>query len=160
MIKEYGIYNNHKLDNTLLIRFSDKKENRVSKIDSEVEVLYFEDEPVGYKINNFIRYAKIRYSGIIFLPANPLIDVINSILINHKLETLDYKKGSGYITKKKDDKLYVYILEGTYLRDETISKGKYATYYDLDINIENENDLIEIQEDIPENIDFFKAEAM
>ena len=159
MIKEYGIYNNHKLDNTLLVKISDLDINKSTKLDEELEVLYHDADIVGYKISNFIRYAKIKYSGIIYLPADPLIDVINSILANHHLETLMYKKGSGYITKKNGNSMGVFVIPGTFLRDGDISKGRFASYYDLYIDNENDKELFEINEDILEGIDFFKAEV-
>ena len=158
MIKEYGLYNYHLLDNSVLILFSYKKANREAEL-KDLNLLYHDDELVGYRIKNFIRYAKIKYSGIIFLPAPILIDVINSILDKNHLETLAYKSSSGYITKKNEDKLMVYASKGTYLRDETISKGKYCTYYDLDIKVDNDQELFEIEEDIKEGLDFFGVEA-
>ncbi len=157
MIKNYGIYNNHELDNTLLILFSDKPFNNVKKLSDEMEVLYNEDTLIGYRISNFIRYAKIKYSGIIFLPAPQLIDIINNVIERYNLETLEYKTSSGYITKMNENKLMVFALEGTFLRDQSVSKGKYVSYYELYIN--DEKDLIVIDENIKENIDFFKTEA-
>lgn len=158
MIKNYGIYNYHEYNNTLLIKFSDLPVNHKSQFD-EVTVLFHDDTKVGYVINNFIKYAKIKYSGIIFLPADPLIDVINSILKKYKLETLDYKKYSGYITKKYNNSTMIFATSGTFLRDESISLGKFCTYYDLYIKHENENELFVINEDVKENIDFFKMEV-
>ena len=158
MISSYGIYNNHELDNTLLVLLSDEKITSTKKLSNEMEVLYALDKVVGYRISNFIRYAKIKYSGIIFLPADPLIDVINSVLDKYSLETLCYKQGSGYMTRINDDKLMVFALKGTFLRDGTISQGRYCTYYDLYIKNENENDLIVINENVKEFIDFFQME--
>ena len=157
MIKNYGIYNNHELDNTLLILFSDKGFNDVKKLSEEMEVLYNNDTLIGYRISNFIRYAKIKYSGIIFLPAPQLIDIINNVIERYNLEKLEYKTSSGYITKMNENKLMVFALNGTFLRDQTVSNGKYVSYYELYIN--DEKDLIVIDENIKENIDFFKTEA-
>ncbi len=158
MISNYGIYNHHELDNTLLVLFSDEKISSSKKLSEEMEVLYSNDKVVGYRISNFIRYAKIKYSGIIFLPADPLIDVINSVLDKYELELLAYKKGSGYMTRINDGKLMVYALKGTFLRDGTISSGRYCSYYDLYINNENEKELIVINENVKEYIDFFQME--
>lgn len=158
MIEQYGLYNNHQLDNSVLILFSDKKANSEEKL-GEVDILYHEHEKVGYRIKNFIRYAKIKYSGIIFLPAPVLIDVINSILAKYQLEPLGYRHSSGYVTKRNKEHLMVFALPGTYLRDGSISKGKYCSYYDLDIKTENENDLFIIDEEIKEDVDFFLTEA-
>lgn len=160
MIKNYGIFNNHELDNTLLIKLSDDEVTSVVSLSKQMEVLYHNEEITGYRIRNFIRYAKIKYSGIIFLPADPLIDVINSILTDYKLNRLDYKKESGYITKLNKGHLMVYAKEGTFLRDGSVSKGRFCTYHDLFIENEKENELIEITENIPENIDFFKMEVI
>ena len=158
MIYNYGFYNNHELDNTLLIIFSENKFNDYKDL-GELDVLYFNKEIVGYRIKNFIRYAKIRYSGIIYLPAKPLIDIVNSVLEKYNLEKLDYKKQSGYITKKENGNLMVFAVEGTFLRDQSISKGKYCSYYDLDIKDEDDTRLFIIDEYIPEGVDFFKTEV-
>ena len=158
MIINYGIYNNHELDNTLVVLLSEKKPNRSVK-NGEIDILYQGEEIVGVKISNFIRYAKIKYSGIIYLPANPLIDVINHIFDRYQLERLDYKHGSGYITRKKDDKLMVYCVPGTFMRDYQISKGEYCTYYDLYIKDEDDKRLFVIDENIKENVDFFLSEV-
>ena len=158
MIKNYGIYNHHEYNDTLLILFSDALADRTEST-GEVDVLYSEDKVVGYRIKKFIRYAKIKYSGIIFLPANPLIDVINTILRKYHLETLDYKNHSGYITKMHENKVMVYATSGTFLRDESISQGRFCSYYDLYIKNENEHQLITFDDSIKENEDFFKMEV-
>ena len=158
MISNYGIYNNHELDNTLLVLLSDKKPNK-SKENGEIDILYQDDEIVGVRIKNFIRYAKIKYSGIIYLPANPLIDIINSVLERYHLEKLDYKHGSGYLTRRNENKMMVYCLPGTFMRDYQISNGQYCSYYDLYIKDENDKRLFEIDENIKENVDFFLSEV-
>ena len=158
MIKNYGIYNHHEYNDTLLILFSDLQSNNFKDL-GEVDVLYRDNTLIGYRIKKFIRYAKIKYSGIIFLPANPLIDVINSILKKYHLETLEYKTHSGYITKMHDSKVLVYATSGTFLRDETISQGRFCSYYDLYIKNENEHQLITFDDSIKENEDFFKMEV-
>ena len=158
MIKNYGIYNNHELDNTLLVLFSEEKPTRSVEF-GEVDILYHDDKKVGCKIKNFIKYAKIKYSGIIYLPANPLIDVINIILERYNLETLAYKNGSGYITRLNKGKMMVYCEIGTFMRDYEISKGQYCSYYDLYIKDEDDKRLFEIDENIKENVDFFLSEV-
>lgn len=158
MIKNYGIYNHHEYDNTLLILFSDLTVDK-KEASGEVVILYHRNTKVGYVIPNFIKYAKIKYSGIIFLPADPLIDIINLVLSKNKLESLDYKKHSGYVTKKYNDKVMVFATSGTFLRDETISQGRFCSYYDLYIERENDKELIAFDESIKENIDFFKMEV-
>ncbi len=158
MIKEYGVYNNHEVDNTLLILFSEDKADKSTSL-GEVEVLYHQEEVVGYKIKNFIRYAKIKYSGIIYLPAPPLVDVINAILNKYHLENIDYKSHSGYVSKNNNGTMMVYALNGTFLRDQNISKGQYCSYYDLYIKNEHDKDLFVIDEQVKENADFFQMEV-
>ena len=157
MRTNYGLFNEHEDNGNLLILFKDDdfdvEENR-----EEVTIFYKLGKVVGYAIPNFIRYAKIKYSGIVFLPSKPLIDVINSVLENNNLDTLDFKKESGYVVKTDENVKKVYASEGTFLRDKTISKGRYCTYYDLYIKSDNENDLITIDEDIKEGTDFFQME--
>lgn len=157
MKTNYGLFNEHEDNGNLLILFAsedyDAEENR-----DEVTIFYKKGQVVGYAISNFIRYAKIKYSGIVFLPSKPLIDVINSVLENNGLDTLEFKKQSGYVVKLDGGIKKVYALEGTFLRDKTISKGRFCTYYDLYITSENENDLIVIDEDIKEGTDFFQME--
>ena len=41
MIKNYGLYNNHELDNTVLVLFSDKKIDKTTPL-GEVDILYHE----------------------------------------------------------------------------------------------------------------------
>lgn len=153
----YGLFNEHEDNGNLLILFKEEDFD-VEKNRKDVTVFYKRGEVVGYAIPNFIRYAKIKYSGIVFLPSKPLIDVINSVLENNDLETLDFKKESGYVVKTDENTKKVFALEGTFLRDKTISKGRYCTYYDLYIKSENESDLITIDEDIKEGTDFFQME--
>ncbi len=158
MIKEYGIYNHHEYNDTLLVLFSDEEVTRCEDL-GDVELTYSNDRLTGYRIKKFIRYAKIRYSGLIFLPADPLIDVINTILKRYRLETLAYKSHSGYVTKINDGKVMVYATSGAFLRDESVSRGRFCTYYDLYIQNENEHQIAVFNEEIIENQDFFKMEV-
>ena len=158
MISRYGIYNHHEYNDTLLILFNDTPVDEVKDL-GEVEVLCSNKIVAGYRIKHFIRYAKIKYSGIIFLPANPLIDVINNILKKYHLETLDYKINSGYVSKMHEGKVMVYATSGTFLRDQSISQGRFCTYYDLYMKNENEHQLVSIDASVKENEDFFQMEV-
>ena len=156
--RNYGLFNHHEEDNTLLILFSDAKITSTIK-DGEVVSLYHGDELIGYQIINFVRYVKIKYSGIIFLPSPLLVNVINSVLENHGLNTISVKNSSGYIVKKDSNGVKrVYATEGTFLRDMSVSKGRFVSYFDLYIKVDNENELIMIEEEIKEGTDFFKME--
>lgn len=158
MIENYGLFNYHEENASVLILFSDEQMTS-KKEGQEVSLLYHNETLIGYEIHNFIRYAKIKYSGIIFLPSNPLIDVINIVLTNNHLETLGYKKESGYVVKMNKNQRMVFAKEGTFLRDETISKGRYCSYHDLYIKNDNEDELLVIDEEIKEGTDFFVSEV-
>jgi len=154
MINNYGFFNDHENNNTLRILFSDEPVTSV-KNENEVSLLLNDNKIVGYLIPDFIRFAKIKYSGIIFLPNNVLIDVVNSVLANSGYETLAYKTNSGYVIKKNGDKYGVYALAGTFLKDESISNGKFCTYDELFIEHDDPNSLVEIDENNLEGKDFF-----
>ena len=154
MITQYGIFNYHEDNNELVILF-DEGRNKKEKINDEISLLKKDDQVVGYAINNFIKYAKIKYSGIIFLPNNALIDVINSILKNNNLETLSYKDNSGYEIKLINNQKVVFVKEGTFLKDESISKGHVCTYDDLFIKNDKMNEVLLLDNDSKINVDFF-----
>ena len=154
MITRYGIFNYHEDNNELVILFNEGR-NKKEKINDEISLLKKDDQVVGYAINNFIKYAKIKYSGIIFLPNNALIDVINSILKNNNLETLSYKDNSGYEIKLINNQKVVFAKEGTFLKDESISKGHVCTYDDLFIKNDKMNEVLLLDNDSKINVDFF-----
>ena len=158
MINNYGMFNLHETNNELLLLFSDLSvTNKVKH--KEVICLFHNETLVGYSIPNFIRYAKIKYSGIIFLPNKILIDVINSLLINEGLEPLGYKSSSGYLIEERDNHKVVVAQIGVFLRDQTISKGHICTYHDLYIDSENPNDILYLDDEKYFGNDFFKTEA-
>ena len=158
MIDRYGLFNRHEIDDTLLILLDDEKVTSEIEKD-EVKILYHEDRIVGYSIKNFIRYAKIKYSGIIFLPSKALVDVINSVLKKAGVELLNYKNNSGYAVKKgQKGQNMVFAEPGVFLRDKTLSKGRFCTYFDLFIKSEREDEFVVIDEQIKEGTDFFKTE--
>lgn len=96
-MKDYAIfYNYHTIGDVLLI-ISDleTKPNRVVK-NGDVTSLYLDDKLIGINIFNISNVLKIKSNGLIVLPLKEMIDVINNILINANVETLDYKKESGF----------------------------------------------------------------
>ena len=58
--------------------------------------LYLDDKLIGINIFNISNVLKIKSNGLIVLPLKEMIDVINNILINANVETLEYKKESGF----------------------------------------------------------------
>lgn len=96
-MKDYAIfYNYHTIGDVLLI-ISDleTKPNRVVK-NGDVTSLYLDDKLIGINIFNISNVLKIKSNGLIVLPLKEMIDVINNILINANVETLEYKKESGF----------------------------------------------------------------
>lgn len=96
-MKDFAIfYNYHTIGDVLLI-ISDleTKPNRVVK-NGDVTSLYLDDKLIGINIFNISNVLKIKSNGLIVLPLKEMIDVINNILINANVETLDYKKESGF----------------------------------------------------------------
>lgn len=81
-----------------------------------VGVLLSNNTPVGYLIKDFSKLCKIKINGMVFLPNNYLIDVINSCLKNSGLETLPYKNSSGFVVgrilkKEKLIKTFMYEID-------------------------------------------------
>lgn len=96
-MKDYAIfYNYHTIGDVLLI-ISDleTKPNCVVK-NGDVTSLYLDDKLIGINIFNISNVLKIKSNGLIVLPLKEMIDVINNILINANVETLEYKKESGF----------------------------------------------------------------
>lgn len=102
MIKDYLIYfSNSVYKDSLYIHLKrDYQIKDETKFFGDVEVLYKQKEPIVYMIHNISRYTKIWMDGYIYLPSKILIDLINSILINAKLEPLMYKDKSGFTIGK------------------------------------------------------------
>lgn len=154
MITDYGIFNYHESNNELVILFGEGR-NQKEKLNEEISILKRDNQVVGYAINNFIKYAKIKYSGIIFLPNNALIDVINSVLKNNSLDVLKYKQSSGYEIALIGGQKVVYAKEGTFLKNENISRGHICTYDDLFIKNDKMNEVLLLDNDSKINVDFF-----
>ncbi len=96
-MKDYAIfYNYHTIGDVLLIVSNlETKPNRVVK-NGDVTSLYLDDKLIGINIFNISNVLKIKSNGLIVLPLKEMIDVINNILINANVETLEYKKESGF----------------------------------------------------------------
>lgn len=96
-MKDYAIfYNYHTIGDVLLIISNlETKPNRVIK-NGDVTSLYLDDKLIGINIFNISNVLKIKSNGLIVLPLKKMIDIINNILINANVETLEYKKESGF----------------------------------------------------------------
>ena len=119
MIKDYLLYfSNSVYKDSLYIHLRrDYQIKDETKLFNDVEVLYKQGQPIVYMIHHISKYFKIWMDGYIYLPSKPLIDVVNSILINAGLEQLAYKNESGFIIGKITTK----------------SPYLHGFYYDIDI---------------------------
>lgn len=152
------MYYYHENNDTLSLLFSlDKVDKVVSK--NEVLVLYHNSKIVGYKIPNIMRFVKIKYHGIIYAANNIVIDIINSVLERNGLETIAYKNDSGYHIKKEGNFKGVYAEKGIFMRDEKISSGQFCSYYELYIDNENPNQLVETNDE-QEGLDIFTSKEI
>lgn len=97
MIKDYGLfYDYHTIGDVLMIiKDINVKPTRVEK-NKDVVAFYNDDTLVGINIFNISQVLKIKSSGLIVLPMKEMVDVINNILENAGVETLDYKVESGF----------------------------------------------------------------
>ena len=96
-MKDYAIFYNYHVVGDVLLIISDleTKPNRVVK-NGDVTSLYLDDKLIGINIFNISNVLKIKSNGLIVLPLKEMIDVVNNILINANVETLEYKKESGF----------------------------------------------------------------
>jgi tRNA-binding protein len=100
-MKNYALFYNRAFFGDLLMISFDGKAIPTSKIQNgDFVKIYRKDELIGVNIFNFQKYAKIHADGLIPLPANALIDLINTILSENEIETLEYKNKSGFVIGK------------------------------------------------------------
>lgn len=96
-MKDYALfYDYHTIGDVLLIvkDLDTKPDNTVTN--GDVVSLYKNDELIGINIFNISNVLKIKSKGLIVLPMKEMIDVINNILKNAGVETLEYKGESGF----------------------------------------------------------------
>lgn len=96
-MKDYALfYDYHTIGDVLLIvkDLDNKPDKKV--VSGDVVSLYKNDELIGINIFNISSVLKIKSKGLIVLPMREMIDVINNILTNAGVETLDYKEESGF----------------------------------------------------------------
>ena len=116
MIKEYAMFYRYVKGHDALIvvfNYGNKATKYVRKKDWGSA--YCNDTPISYNFFNISKIVKIRANGMIYLPSDVLIDLLNSLLGNN--EKLDYKKDSGYQIviareiKNRDEKKDICYLE-------------------------------------------------
>lgn len=96
-MKNYSIHYSYKgIGDVIIILFDNKKKPTHSVSKGRVTVVYHDEEIIGYNIFDVKDIVKIRNEGMIHFPSPQLIEVINTILINAKVEPLEILKESGY----------------------------------------------------------------
>ena len=121
MINNYCLYyvpkaNSKDVNDMLMIFYGENKLVNKREISNDLILLKNNDEVIGYVIPNFSNYCKMKINGTIYLPNDQLIDLINDILINHKLDKLAYRNESGFIIgelieKKEHRKSFIYKVD-------------------------------------------------
>ena len=137
MINNYCLYyipksNQNEVNDMLMIFYGENKLVNKREIKNELIMLKNNDEVIGYVIPNFSNYCKIKINGTIYLPNDKLIDLINDILKNHKLDILAYRKNSGLyvgeiLTKKEHRNSFIY--------EVSLGKCKYVTESTFDLKV-------------------------
>ncbi len=98
MFEKYSIYYSYKEIGDVLLIIINQKATPTSFIqNSDVTVIYHGSEIIGYNIFNISKIVKIKTHGLIYYPSDVFIDIINSILKNHQLDTLAHYSHSGYV---------------------------------------------------------------
>ncbi len=97
MMRHYSLFYSYKhIGDVLIIIFNNDKKSTKNVRKGQVEIIYHENEIIGYNIFDIRNVVKIKTEGLIYLPSPAFINVINSILKNNGAEELDYVKESGY----------------------------------------------------------------
>lgn len=119
-MKNYALHYSYKnIGDVILVIFDNAKSATRSERKDKVTAIYHDDEIIGYNIFDVKEIVKIKNEGMIFLPSEGLISVINSILTNEGFESLELKENSGYFTAEvtdaielDDNKLFVTAFSG------------------------------------------------
>ena len=93
---------NDPLSDVLVIYFGENKVVTNKTTQNGIDIYLNNLDIIGFAIPEFSKTCKIKIFGTIFLPNDKLIDVINSILDNASLPTLEYKNKSGFTIGQVD----------------------------------------------------------
>lgn len=93
----YALYYHYaNLGDVLVIKLSDELGTH-HKQDGNLVIIYHDDHVIGYNIFNISQTIKIKAHGLIPLPNEALINVINSILANANEPKLPLLTNSGFV---------------------------------------------------------------
>lgn len=83
-------YNHHAVGDVLIVIINPILEMTHYDKKDDLTVIYHHNEIIGYNIFNISKMIKIYHKGLIPSHFKPLMDIINSILKNHQLATIEY----------------------------------------------------------------------
>lgn len=96
-MKDYALYYSYKgIGDVLLIVFDNSLPTTKQERIGNVVALYNKDKLIGCNIFDIKEIIKIKSNGLIYYPSEQFLSVINPMLKNAKLPTLEYKENSGY----------------------------------------------------------------
>ena len=111
--------NDETLSDCLFVYFGGNLSTKRQEVRETVSKLYNGDTLIGYLIHHVSNYIKIKMAGPLFLPNDEIIDVLNNILVNAGVETLDYYSHSGFVVGEVKSKK---VLKQSYLYEIDINK--------------------------------------
>ncbi len=179
MIKDYALFYSYSKSRDLLeVKFSNE-EITYSLEQENVTVNFHNVDLVSYEITGINKIMKIHVDGMIYLPNNAMVDVINSLLKQSGLETLAYKDHSDFyvgeviqtspsiilnssfgeveINEKcslREKDRVIFVLKHTFVNiNKYATENHICTYKDLDIANKDEVMLV----DLSINDDFFNT---
>ena len=182
-MKNYAMYYSYKsIGDVLIIIFDNSlKPTRNERINNVI-VIYHDEQIIGYNIFDIKEIIKIKNEGMIYLPSETFLNIVNSILINAKQLPLEKKESSGYVVmevieinskeitfnnglKTKNDfrlnvgNKVVVALPGTFLNNgQLINECHICTNHELGIKDKEEKILI-LDKDEKVGEDFFAVEG-
>ena len=177
MYQNYSLfYSYSKAGDVLIISLCDGESVR-TETRSNIELSYDEtDYLLKIKIHGISKIMKIHSNGLIPLPANQFIDVINTLLAKENIDKLAYKYKSDFIIGEVTEhgvnigeKTIELKVDGLNIKDKVVvcypwvrlATGKWAnkywvcTYKDLSISESDEIFIID-EDDVVIGEDFYK----
>ena len=104
-------YSYKEIGDVLLIIFDNSLKATRSEKKGRVTVIYHDEQIIGYNIFDIKEIIKIKNQGMIYFPNPALVEVVNTLLKNAGVPTLDIYKESGYyigeVTEVNDSIVYV-----------------------------------------------------
>lgn len=116
-MKDYALYYSYKgIGDVLLIVFDNSLPMTRQERIGNIVALYNDDKLIGCNIFDIKEIIKIKSNGLIYYPSEQFLSVINPMLKNAKLPTLEYKDNSGYfiseVLEVSNEKSQAVIFDG------------------------------------------------